>query len=174
MKFKQLHQSSIALTAVSSLALLYLADSPAISLPTETEVKKEVQDLRITTPDLSQKIMEGTFEAAEAPTTGRAKIVQEDGIRYLVIDSSFSTTDQAPDLHVLLDTVKRPPEEYDASELGRYVNLGGIQNTMGEQRYPIPDSINLSRQKSVVVHCRMANKIMGFATLNESSTAQAK
>lgn len=174
MNFKQLYQSSIALSAVSSLALLCLVDAPALSSQTEAEANLGAKDLQLPTPNVSQKIMEGTFEAVEAPTTGRVKIVQEDGIRYLLIDSSFSTTDQAPDLHVVLDIVNQPSEQYDASDSGRYINLGGIQNTMGEQRYPIPDSINLSRQKSVVIYCRMANKIMGFATLNESSTAQAK
>lgn len=171
MKFKQLFQSSIALTAVSSIVLLCLAASPTISSPAETGAK----DLEPTTaPNISQKIMEGTFESTAATTTGRAKIVQEDGIRYLVIDSSFRTTDQAPDLHVLLDTVKQPPEKYDESESGRYVNLGEIQNTMGEQRYPIPNSIDLSQQKSVVIFSRMANETMGFATLKQSSTALAK
>lgn len=171
MKFKQLFQSSIALTAVSSIALFCLAASPTISSPIDTGAK----DLQpTTTPNISQRIMEGTFEAASAPTTGKAKIVQEDEIRYLVIDSSFRTTDQAPDLHVLLDTVSQPPEKYAESESGRYVNLGEIQNTMGEQRYPIPDSIDLSQQKSVVIWCRMANATMGFATLDQSSTAFAK
>ncbi len=171
MKLKQLFPSSITLTAVSSMALLCLAVSPTMSSSIDTGAK----DLQPTTaPNISQKIMEGTFEAAAATTTGRAKIVQEDGIHYLVIDSSFSTTDQAPDLHVLLDTVNQPPEKYDESESARYVNLGAIQNTMGEQRYPIANSIDLSQQKSVVIFSRMANTTIGFATLKQSSTALAK
>ncbi len=171
MKFKRLFQSSIALTAISSIALLYLTDSPTLSLPTDTGAK----DLSAaTTSNISQRIMEGTFEAKEAHTTGKAQIVTEDGIRYLLIDSSFNTTDQAPDLHVLLDTGNQPPEKYEESQSGRYVNLGKIQNTMGEQRYPIPDSVDLSQQKSVVIWCRMANATIGFATLKESSTALAE
>ena len=171
MKFKRLLQSSIALTAASSIALLYLTDSSALSLSTNTGAK----DLQGTTaPNISQRIMEGTFVAKEAPTSGKAQIVKEDGIRYLLIDSSFNTTDQAPDLHVLLDTANQPPEKYDESQSGRYVNLGKIQNTMGEQRYPIPDSVDLSQQKSVVIYCRMANATIGFATLKESSTALAE
>jgi len=168
MKFKQLFQTSITLTAVSSIALLCLIDSSALSEATDRGAK----DLQpIATPNISQKIMEGTFEAVAAPTTGKVKVVKEDGIHYLVINSSFITTDQAVDLHVLLDLVDQPPEKYGESESGRYINLGAIQNTMGEQRYPIPDAINLSRQKSVVIWCRMANETIGFATLNQSDTA---
>ena len=118
--------------------------------------------------------MNGTFVAAEAPTTGKAKIVEENGVRYLVIDSAFSTTDQAPDLQVILDTVEQPPQKYEESESGRYINLGGLQNTMGEQRYPIPDAVELSNYSSVGIWCRMANATIGFATLNESSAASAQ
>ena len=81
----------------------------------------------------------GNFVAAEAPTTGMAKIVEENGQKYLEIDSAFGTTDQAPDLQVLLDTVAEPPANYQDAESHRYVNLGSLQSVTGEQRYPIPE-----------------------------------
>lgn len=171
MKFKQLWQSSVALSAIGSVALVCLANSQVLSSPNTQEAN--ATEILVSNM-ISRELMKGSFETAEAPTSGKAKIVEEDGVRYLVISSNFSTTDQAPDLQVLLDTVNQPPQKYDESDSGRYVNLGGIQNTMGEQRYPIPDAINLSEQKSVVIWCRMANATMGFATLNNSDTALAK
>lgn len=114
----------------------------------------------------------GTFMAAEAPTTGMAKIVTEGGHRYLEIDSAFSTTDQAPDLHVLLETAEVPPVSY--SSFGSYVNLGKLQTVSGAQRYPIPDSIDLAEFKSVVIWCRMANATMGYATLGGASNASVQ
>ncbi|MEM7592180.1 MAG: DM13 domain-containing protein [Cyanobacteria bacterium P01_A01_bin.83] len=144
--------------------------NPAWSNPAGTGTSAE----QLIAEKSSKELMTGTFEAAEAPTSGKAKIITEDGVHYLLISSSFSTTDQAPDLQILLDTVNQPPQKYEESESGRYVNLGGIQNTMGEQRYPIPNSIELSELKSVVVWCRMANATIGFAPLNESSTAFVK
>ncbi len=45
----------------------------------------------------------GTFVAAEKPTTGTAQIIVENGKRYLVFDSAFSTSDQGPDLHIVVD-----------------------------------------------------------------------
>ena len=105
----------------------------------------------------------GMFIAAEAPTTGTARIVTEAGHRYLEIDSAFSTTDQAPDLHVLLETAEMPPSSY--ATFGSYVNLGKLQNTSGAQRYPIPDTVDIAEFKSVVIWCRMANATMGYATL---------
>lgn len=105
----------------------------------------------------------GNFVTAEAPTTGTARIVEENGERYLELDSAFSTTDQAPDLHVLLETLPLPPRSYD--RFGSYVNLGGLQAASGAQRYPIPDAIDLTEYKSVAIWCRMANATMGYAPL---------
>lgn len=119
-------------------------------------------------------LMSGEFVAAEAPTTGTAKIVDEDGQKYLEIDSAFSTNDQAPDLQILLDTVEQPPSTYDSADSTRYLNLGGIQSVTGEQRYPIPDFVDPSQFASVVVWCRMANATMGYAPLESSSSASIR
>lgn len=110
-----------------------------------------------------QLVAQGSFVKAEAPTTGKAKIVRENGKTYLEIDQAFSTTDQAPDLHVLLDPNATPPKTY--SNMNSYVNLGKLQKVKGSQRYPVPSAINLSGFKSVVIWCRMANATMGYASL---------
>jgi Electron transfer DM13 len=114
----------------------------------------------------------GTFIAAEAPTTGTARIVTEAGHRYLELDAAFSTTDQAPDLHVLIETAQTPPSSY--TTLGSAVNLGSLQQASGAQRYPIPDVIDVAEFKSVVIWCRMANATMGYAVLggDRSATVQ--
>lgn len=115
----------------------------------------------------AQPAITGAFMAAEAPTTGTARIVTEAGHRYLEIDSAFSTTDQAPDLHVLLDPANVPPSSY--TNFNGYVNLGKLQKVNGAQRYPIPDVINVAQFKSVVIWCRMANATIGYASLGEAS-----
>lgn len=111
----------------------------------------------------------GTFVASEAPTTGTVRIVTEDGQRYLELDEAFSTKETAPDLQVLLDTTQMPPSSY--SNFGTYVNLGGLQQTSGTQRYPIPDAIDLTGFQSVVIWCRMANATMGYAVLTGDRNA---
>ena len=116
----------------------------------------------------------GEFVAAEAPTTGTAKIVDEGGQKYLEIDSAFTTNDQAPDLQILLDTVAQPPATYQDTDDTRYLNLGGIQSFTGEQRYPIPDFVDPSQFASVVVWCRMANATMGYAPLENDSSASIR
>ncbi len=175
MRLSQLFRLSIASTVFSSIALTGAVNSQTLSQVGVEQSKIERSELApIIIAQGSQELMEGTFQTAEAPTTGNAIIVEEDGVKYLSINSEFSTTDQAPDLHVLLDTVELPPQKYDDADSGRYINLGSIQNTMGMQRYPIPNSIDLDGVKSVVIWCRMANATIGYATLNQSSTASIK
>lgn len=171
MKLGHSFRLGIASSVIGLAALVGVGSSKVVSLPPSAPLKSVPSEIAQST---SQEIMNGAFEAAEAPTTGSAKIVEEDGVRYLVLDSAFSTTDQAPDLQVLLDTVEQPPQGYEESESGRYINLGGLQSTTGEQRYPIPDAVDLSNFASTVIWCRMANATMGFATLNESGTASAQ
>ena len=118
--------------------------------------------------------LSGSFVAAEAPTTGTARIIEENGQKYLEIDSAFGTTEQAPDLQVLLDTVAQPPANYQDSELNRYLNLGGLQSVTGEQRYPIPEFVDASQFKSVVIWCRMANATIGYASLANDSSASIR
>lgn len=114
----------------------------------------------------------GTFVAAEKPTMGTARIVSEVGHKYLELDSAFSTSDQGPDLHVLLETSARPPRSY--TNLGSAVNLGKLSKYSGAQRYPIPDAINVSNFNSVVIWCRMANATFGYAPLQPPSNARVQ
>ncbi|MCY7275727.1 MAG: DM13 domain-containing protein [Phormidesmis sp. CAN_BIN44] len=111
----------------------------------------------------------GTFVAAEKPTVGTARIVVENGQRYLVFDSAFQTSDQGPDLHVVLDPSNKPPAQYQ--DPTQYINLGKLQKFAGEQRYPIPATVDLSKFKSVGIWCRMANATFGYAPLQASSNA---
>ncbi len=121
----------------------------------------------------SVAITSGTFVAAEKPTSGTARIVTENGQRYLVLDSAFRTNDQGPDLHVLLDTAAKPPQAY--RNYSSYVNLGKLQKFSGTQRYPIPAAIDVADFKSVVIWCRMANATFGYAPLGSgASSASAK
>jgi hypothetical protein len=110
-------------------------------------------------------VMSGKFMTGEKTTTGMAKIIKEGNHYYLELDNSFSTSDQGPDLHVLLDTNAQPPKTY--TNLYQTINLGKLQKFKGMQRYPIPDAINLSQIKSVVIWCRMANATFGYAPLSK-------
>jgi hypothetical protein len=111
----------------------------------------------------------GTFVAAEQPTAGSARIVVENGQRYLVLDGNFKTSNQGPDLHVVLDPAQQPPLHYQ--DKANMVNLGKLQKFAGEQRYAIPANIDLAKFKSVGIWCQMANATFGYAPLNPAPMA---
>jgi Electron transfer DM13 len=110
--------------------------------------------------------LSGAFKAGEKPATGKAMIVREGGHSFLQFDSAFSTSDQGPDLHILLDTTMNPPKNYEGATGNRVINLGKLKNYSGAQRYPIPDAVNLANYKSVVIWCRMANATFAYAPLS--------
>ena len=165
-------KSLLKLGTVSIVSLGAIVSLSPASFSSES-IQENVQPSQLIAAQ-TVALMSGEFVAAEAPTTGTAKIVDEGGQKYLEIDSAFSTNDQAPDLQILLDTVKEPPTTYDAASSTRYLNLGGIQSVTGEQRYPIPDFVDPSQFASVVVWCRMANATMGYAPLNNDSSASIR
>jgi hypothetical protein len=111
----------------------------------------------------------GTFVKAEQPTSGTARIVVEKGQRYLVLDRNFQTSNQGPDLHVVLDPAQQPPLHYQAK--ANFVNLGKLQKFAGEQRYAIPANVDLAQFKSVGIWCQMANATFGYAPLTPATTA---
>lgn len=175
MKLKSMKHHSIVkfgMVSILASALSIAAAAATIANPvSETHGVTTTEGLVTQSEAQSEFViaLAGTFVAAEAPTTGSAQIIEENGQRYVVLDSAFSTTDMAPDLHVVLETSEVPPVSY--SSFGSFVNLGALQSVTGEQRYPIPDAIDLSEFKSVSIWCRTANATMGYAVLGSSSSA---
>lgn len=180
MNVKALQKLGIA-SLVSVGAITYL--SPAIS---SESIKTNIDEIDASgvigepgsvrkSKVLSQQtaLKTGEFTAAEAPTTGTAKIVESNGQTYLEIDSAFQTGNTAPDLQVLLDTVQ-PPAAYENADYSRYLNLGSLKSITGEQRYPIPDFVDTSQFASVVIWCRMFNATYGYAPLNNDNSASIR
>jgi hypothetical protein len=83
--------------------------------------------------------------------------------------SAFKTTDQAPDLHVILEPSDTPPKSY--TNPGQFINLGKLHKVSGVQSYPIPDVVDVASYKSVVIWCRMANATIGYAQLKSEASA---
>ncbi|MEC4819220.1 MAG: DM13 domain-containing protein [Scytonema sp. PMC 1069.18] len=158
----------LKLSLVSCLAcVLSVSAVEVLTNPSANAISFTSKDSNILIAQRQQVVaLSGNFVQAEKPTTGTAKIVTENGQQYLVLDSAFQTSDQGPDLHVLLDPAEKPPMKYE--NFSRYVNLGKLEKYSGMQRYPIPAAINLSNFKSVVIWCRMANATFGYAPLRPS------
>ena len=105
----------------------------------------------------------GDFVAVEHPTEGKASIVKEGNNRYLELNADFQT-DRGPDLKVILHRAKTVNLKL---EEGDYISLGALQEFSGNQRYAIPDDIDLSEYNSVAIWCEQFNATFGYAPLTK-------
>lgn len=95
------------------------------------------------------------------PTTGQAKIVTENGQRYLELDSNFGTA-SGPAVQVVLYSGDTAPVNLGNSG---YVVLGNLQRFDGAQRYTISDDIDLDDYGSVAIWCAQFDVTFGYADI---------
>jgi hypothetical protein len=113
---------------------------------------------------LAQNVMaSGNFVTVEQdhPTEGTARIVTENGKRYLELDQAF-TTAQGPDVQIIMYRGSTIPVNVKEAD---YVTLAPLKSFDGAQRYEIPATINPNDFKSVGIWCRQFNVTFGYAPL---------
>ena len=105
----------------------------------------------------------GLFMTVEQdhPTEGTARIVNENGKRYLEFDGGF-TTATGPDVNVILHRNSSIPVNVQE---GEYITLAALQSFIGAQRYLLPDDLDIGQFKSVGIWCREFNVTFGYASL---------
>ncbi len=105
----------------------------------------------------------GEFVTQEHETRGTARVLSSGGTRILRLEG-FSTSD-GPDLHIWLSDATAGGEwgKYDD---GRYLALGPMKATAGNQNYVIPADADLAGMRSVVVWCDRFNVAFGSAPLD--------
>ena len=106
----------------------------------------------------------GTFVDGEHATTGTATVLQlSDGSRYLRLEN-FSTSD-GPDVDVALSDQSAGGDEWGKYDDGRYLHLGDLKGTDGNQNYEIPADADLTGLTSVVIWCDRFNVAFGTAAV---------
>ena len=106
----------------------------------------------------------GTFVDGEHATSGTATILQlPDGSRFVRLEG-FSTSD-GPDVDVWVTDQQAGGDDWGKYDDGRYVSLGDLKGTDGNQNYPIPADADLSGLTSVVIWCDRFNVAFGSAAV---------
>ncbi len=106
----------------------------------------------------------GTFVDGEHTTTGTATVLQlPDGTRYLRLEN-FSTSD-GPDVDVALSDQPAGGDDWGRYDDGRYLALGDLKGTDGNQNYEIPADADLTGLTSVVIWCDRFNVAFGTAAV---------
>jgi hypothetical protein len=104
----------------------------------------------------------GSFVDGEHSTSGRATILQlPDGSRFVRLEN-FSTID-GPDVHVWMTDQQAGGDDWGKYDDGRYLELGGLKGTDGNQNYPIPADAELAGLMSVIIWCDRFNVAFGSA-----------
>jgi hypothetical protein len=112
------------------------------------------------------QLASGSLISHEHATTGTVRIIQQpDGSRLLTLENL--DTSNGPDVHVWLsaaDVVEGQAGWYTAGSAEHY-DLGLIKGNQGNQVYKIPESVDLSRYKSVDLWCVQFSVSFGAAQL---------
>lgn len=113
-------------------------------------------------------LAEGKFVSQEHETTGVAKLIERaDGRTVLRIEGLASS--DGPDLYVWLTDRKAGLDDWAAYDDGRYVDLGDLKATHGDQNYLVPKSAKLDQMRSVVIWCDRFSVAFGSADLTRSA-----
>lgn len=115
-------------------------------------------------PASAQTLAEGAFVSQEHDTAGTVRVLElPNGQRVLRLEG-FSTSD-GPDVHVWLSDQPAGDDDWSRYDDRRYVRLGELRATDGNQNYPIPSTIDLATVSSAVIWCDRFDVAFGSAPL---------
>ena len=123
--------------------------------PTTTEARKP----------LPKQMAEGKFVSQEHETSGTAQLIRRVDGRFVLRFEKLASSD-GPDLHVWLTDRKAGLDDWAAYDDGRYVALGALKATHGEQNYLLPKGTKLDGLRSVVIWCDRFNVAFGSAPVD--------
>jgi Electron transfer DM13 len=163
--FLLLVSSTKAVTSTQTSINLVNDSSPKTLSEGKTEISKTTRQGQL----IAATLKNGSFVKGEQPTRGGASIMNIKGQSFLQLDSSFKTSNQGPDLVVVLHRSRNvlgatKPPNY-ALKGSSYVVLAPLRKYQGAQRYAIPEDINLEDYHSAVIWCRKFNATFGVARL---------
>lgn len=143
----------MAIAAVPALALIWYVFRPEALL-----VDRKVNE---PLPSRASTLATGVFASDAHATTGRAEIIESEGLRYLrLVD--FETSN-GPDVRVLL--VKGLGTNSKSIKENGWLELGRLKGNIGDQNYEIPEGTDLSQYGTVSIWCKRFSVNFGAAPL---------
>ena len=107
----------------------------------------------------AQADVSGEFTKKRYKVKGAWTLEQHDGRIAIRFSQDFKTKN-GPDLKILLSP--KPLSDISGkTAMTDAVNIGVLKSNQGEQVYTIPNDINLSDYKSVIVHCEAFSVLWG-------------
>ncbi len=148
-----------SLTILSGLII----HSTIIANPSKALVEPISNQQQQITAQSNNIVAIGDFVTADRshPTTGKARIVNQNGQLYLEFDPNFATAN-GPEVKVILHRSNQVPVKINEPD---YITLAPLESFNGYQRYLIPADVNINEFESVAIWCRRFNVTFGYVTL---------
>ena len=112
----------------------------------------------------AQTLHSGTFSKKKEKIEGSFTIKNMDGKKVLILDDAFKTK-KGPDLQVVLSPLLLDGTNGDNALSQGAISLGALKSNKGSQRYSLPDDLDLSVMRSLLIHCVKYSKLWGGASL---------
>ncbi len=106
---------------------------------------------------------EHAFIKKEKAIKGGWAIIQRDGDTYIRFNDDFKTSN-GPDLKIFLSPQTIEDVTGNTAVDGA-INLGELISNKGSQEYKLPDGVDASDFKSVLIHCEQYSKLWGGGAL---------
>jgi len=168
-------RSAVALVSVAVVAVVLWAFEPwrlftssEVDEPAPTSAAAPSESTTSTSsatpstqPADDRVLARGALEDGEHDTSGKVTVLELGDGRRFVRFEDLATSD-GPDLHVWV-TDQPSGGEWGSYDDGRYVRLGDLKATHGNQNYEIPGDADLAGMRSVVIWCDRFNVAFGTA-----------
>ncbi len=101
---------------------------------------------------------------SDTPTSGSATIIfQAGGAKQVILGTNFSTSNNGPDLHVILCKTAYYNPSTDL------IISGVLTKTSGTQTFNVPAEVQLTDFQYILIHCVTYNHRFGYALLGNPS-----
>ena len=110
----------------------------------------------------AETVKSGSWTAKHTKVAGTWKITEEAGSRKLVLTDL--KTKKAPDLKIFFSPQSVGSVSAKTATKGSFF-LKKLSSNKGTQTYALPKDLDLSKYKSVLIHCEKFTKLWGAASL---------
>ena len=139
------------------------ATSPAGSTPAAATPSAAISAPVATAAALPNVLATGQFQSQEHPTSGSASLVQLPDGSHVVRLENLASSD-GPDVKVWLSD-REAGGDWFKYRSGRFLDLGPVKATHGNQNYAVPPGTDLSGLDTVVLWCDRFSVAFGSAAL---------
>ena len=143
----------LAISAVLGVAAAFATAGASAAQESMTEVAPQTETV----------VHEGVWTKKNFDSAGTWRIVERDGAYFVSLDADFRTR-RAPDLKLFLSPGDAAGLTNETAVNGSLF-IAALSSNRGAQEYRLPDDVDLSDFRSIIIHCEAFTKLWSAADL---------